>query len=292
MERIGVIIVAGGSGRRMGGSIPKQFRLLGGQPVLARTIGNFATAWPGAEIVVVLPESHIAFWKDFAARFEVAHHQVVAGGAERFDSVRCGLAALRSDPDLIAVQDGVRPLGSVEMIRRVAQTALRYGAAVPVVEPADSFREIEAAGKETNPTGSAGADAGADREEDPRSHPVDRSRLRIVQTPQIFRSWLLREAYRQPYRREFTDDASVVEAAGYPVSLARGERSNLKLTTPEDFIIAEALLSAREEEEAQRKEELTQHGGELTQHGGEADDPTRGAAPAKAVDRSDSHFRA
>lgn len=256
MERIGVIIVAGGSGRRMGGGIPKQFRLLGGQPVLARTIGNFAAAWPGAEIVVVLPESHIAFWKDFAARFEVARHSVVAGGAERFDSVRCGLAALRSDPDLIAVQDGVRPLGTVEMIRRVAETALRYGAAVPVVEPVDSFREIEAAGEgakeETEgaePAGtnaSTGANAGTDME-DPRSHPLDRSRLRIVQTPQIFRSWLLREAYEQPRRREFTDDASVVEAAGYPVSLARGERSNLKLTTPEDFIIAEALLAAREE---------------------------------------------
>ncbi|WP_273370591.1 IspD/TarI family cytidylyltransferase [Alistipes megaguti] len=281
MERIGVIIVAGGSGRRMGGSIPKQFRLLGGQPVLARTIGNFAAAWPGAEIVVVLPESHIAFWKDFAARFEVARHQVVAGGAERFDSVRCGLSALRSDPDLIAVQDGVRPLGSVEMIRRVAQTALRYGAAIPVVEPADSFREVEAAETATNPTSPANANSNS---EDPRSHPLDRSRLRIVQTPQIFRSWLLREAYAQSYRREFTDDASVVEAAGYPVSLARGERSNLKLTTPEDFIIAEALLSAREEEEAQRREGSTQHGEE-------ADDPTRGKAPTGEVDRSDPHLR-
>lgn len=288
MERIGVIIVAGGSGRRMGGTIPKQFRLLGGQPVLARTIGNFAAAWPGAEIVVVLPESHIAFWQDFAARFEVARHRVVAGGAERFDSVRCGLAALRSDPDLIAVQDGVRPLGSVEMIRRVAETALRYGAAVPVIEPADSFRQIEAAeegakegaGEGAEPTGAAraaganasananaGADAGANAAagaganatagadtEDPRSHPLDRSRLRIVQTPQIFRSWLLREAYDRPYSREFTDDASVVEAAGYPVSLARGERANLKLTTPEDFIIAEALLAAREERDGEARD--------------------------------------
>lgn len=267
MERIGVIIVAGGSGRRMGGGIPKQFRILGGQPVLARTIGNFAAAWPGAEIVVVLPESHIAFWKDLAARFEVARHRVVAGGAERFDSVRCGLAALQSDPDLIAVQDGVRPLGTVEMIRRVAETALRYGAAVPVVEPADSFREIETVKGEANkdeavkgeaapegsahngtaPEGSIHEGTLPDGSEDPRSHPLDRSRLRIVQTPQIFRSWLLREAYEQPWRREFTDDASVVEAAGYPVSLARGERSNLKLTTPEDFIIAEALLEARDE---------------------------------------------
>ncbi len=247
--RIGVIIVAGGSGRRMGGPIPKQFRLLGGEPVLARTIGNFAAACPGAEIVVVLPESHIPFWKDFSARFEVARHRIVAGGAERFDSVRCGLKALQSDPDLIAVQDGVRPLGSVEMIRHVAEAATTYGAAIPVIEATDSFRELDA---EETTEGRESAREARKRtgeeaaKEDPRSHPVDRSRLRIVQTPQIFRSWLLREAYEQDYRREFTDDASVVEAAGYPVHLARGERGNLKLTTPEDFIIAEALLSARE----------------------------------------------
>ena len=232
MERTGVIIVAGGSGRRMGGSLPKQFRLLGGQPVLARTIGNFAAALPGAEIVVVLPEEHIPFWQNLAARFDVARHSVVAGGRERFDSVRCGLGVLKSDPDLIAVQDGVRPLGSAGMIRGVVEAARRYGAAIPVVGAVDSFREIE---------------AGADQDEDPRSHPVDRSRLRIVQTPQVFRSWLLREAYTVEFRSSFTDDASVVEAAGYPVSLAPGERGNLKLTTPEDFVIAEALLAAREE---------------------------------------------
>lgn len=230
-ERIGVIIVAGGSGRRMGGSLPKQFRLLDGVPVLARTINNFALALRGAEIVVVLPEEHIPFWEDYQARFNVARHSVTAGGRERFDSVRCGLQALRSDPDLIAVQDGVRPLASAGMIRGVVETAVRYGAAIPVVGAVDSFREIE---------------AGAESEEDPRSHPVDRTRLRIVQTPQVFRSWLLREAYAVDYRPGFTDDASVVEAAGYPVSLAPGERSNIKLTTPEDFTIAEALLAARE----------------------------------------------
>lgn len=231
-QRIGVIIVAGGSGRRMGGGLPKQFRLLGGQPVLARTINNFALALRGAEIVVVLLEEHIAFWEDYRARFNVARHSVVKGGRERFDSVRCGLQALKSDPDLIAVQDGVRPLASAAMIRGVVETAARYGAAIPVVGAVDSFREIE---------------AGEEAKEDPRSHPVDRSRLRIVQTPQVFRSWLLREAYGVEFRSEFTDDASVVEAAGYPVSLAPGERSNIKLTTPDDFTIAEALLAAREE---------------------------------------------
>lgn len=254
MERIGVIIVAGGSGHRMGGSIPKQFRLLGGQPVLARTIGNFAAALPGAEIVAVLPEEHIPFWQNLAARFDVPRHRIVAGGAERFDSVRCGLEALQSDPDLIAVQDAVRPLGSAEMIRGVVETALTCGAAIPVVEPVDSFREIDPR------TDSEISD------EDPRSHPLDRSRLRIVQTPQVFRSWLLHEAYGQPYHAEFTDDASVVEAAGYPVSLAPGERSNLKLTTPEDFIVAEALLQAREEEKAEmRQNKMTAGSGPSTE---------------------------
>ena len=238
MERTAVIIVAGGSGRRMGGNLPKQFRFLAGQPVLARTIGTFAAALPGAEIVVVLPEAHIPFWKNLAARFEVAEHRVTAGGAERFDSVRNGLEALASDPELIAVQDGVRPLGSPEMIRRVVEAAARDGAAIPVVEPVDSFRQTDGS---IDGEGAAGASA---------SHPVDRSRLRIVQTPQVFRAALLRGAYAAAFRREFTDDASVVEAAGHPVSLVPGERGNLKLTTPEDFIVAEALLAAREESDA------------------------------------------
>ena len=141
MERTGVIIVAGGSGSRAGGARPKQFRFLGGMPVLARTINTFAAALPGAEIVAVLPEQHIGFWKNLSARFDVAEHKIAAGGAERFHSVRNGLAALTSDPGLIAVQDGVRPLGSVAMIRRVAEAAAKHGAAIPVVEPVDSFWE-------------------------------------------------------------------------------------------------------------------------------------------------------
>ena len=237
MERTAVIIVAGGSGRRMGEGIPKQFRLLGGMPVLARTIGTFAAALPGAEIAVVLPEQHIPFWENLKARFDVAPHRITAGGSERFDSVRCGLQALKSDPDLIAVQDGVRPLGTAEMIRRVVETAIRYGAAIPVVEPVDSFRETDA-------SDSAAADPAAAATS---SHVIDRRRLRIVQTPQIFRADLLRAAYEAPYDAAFTDDASVVERAGHAVRLVAGERTNLKLTTPEDFIVAEALLAAREE---------------------------------------------
>ena len=232
MESTGIIIVAGGSGSRAGGARPKQFRFLGGMPVLARTINTFAAALPGAEIVAVLPEQHIGFWKNLSARFDVAEHKIVSGGAERFHSVRNGLAALTSDPGLIAVQDGVRPLGSIAMIRRVAEAAAKHGAAIPVVEPVDSFRETD-----------------ADEAGNVASHIVDRRFLRIVQTPQIFRADILRRAYEAEYRAEFTDDASVVEAVGQAVCLAEGERENLKLTTPGDFIIAEALIAAREEAE-------------------------------------------
>lgn len=233
MQSTGIIIVAGGSGRRAGGTLPKQFRFLGGMPVLARTINNFAEALPGAEIVVVLPEEHIEFWKNLAARFDVAAHTVAAGGAERFDSVKNGLETLASNPELIAVQDGVRPLGSAALIRRVAEAAAEHGAAIPVVEPVDSFRETD----EADVAGNA------------PSHVIDRRRLRVVQTPQVFRADILRRAYAAAFRVEFTDDASVVEAAGQPVFLAEGERENLKLTTPVDFVIAEALIAAREEAE-------------------------------------------
>ena len=215
--------MAGGSGIRCGGALPKQFALLGGMPVLARTINAVAAALPGAEIVAVLPERHADFWKNLAARFEVAPHTIVTGGAERFDSVRRGLA----------VQDGVRPLVSAELIRRVAEAAERYGAAIPVVEAVDSLREVEEQRTETEGIAA--------------SHVEDRRRFRIVQTPQIFRADILRGAYGAEYRAEFTDDASVVEAAGHGVFLARGERGNLKITTAEDFILAEALLAAREE---------------------------------------------
>ena len=210
--------MAGGSGIRCGGALPKQFALLGGIPVLARTINAVAAALPGAEIVAVLPERHADFWKNLAARFEVAPHTIVTGGAERFDSVRRGLAALRTDP---------------ELIRRVAEAAERYGAAIPVVEAVDSLREVEEQRTETEGIAA--------------SHVADRRRFRIVQTPQIFRADILRGAYGAEYRAEFTDDASVVEAAGHGVFLARGERGNLKITTAEDFILAEALLAAREE---------------------------------------------
>lgn len=229
MPKTGVIIVAGGGGSRMGAAKPKQFLFLGNVPLLVRTIRNFAEALPDAQLVVVLPEACIDFWHNLSSRFDAAPHEVVAGGTERFHSVRNGLAALADDTELIAVQDGVRPLGSKELILRTVAAAEAHGAAVPVVEPVDSFRETDGE----------------------RSHIVDRRRLRIVQTPQVFRADWLRGAYGVEFRPEFTDDASVAEAAGHAICLCEGERSNLKITTPEDLAWAEAILESLEENDGE-----------------------------------------
>ncbi|MCH5320094.1 MAG: 2-C-methyl-D-erythritol 4-phosphate cytidylyltransferase, partial [Paramuribaculum sp.] len=156
------------------------------------------------------------------------------------------------EPELIAVHDAVRPFATPELIRRVAEAAAECGAAIPVVVPADSFREVGPQQGNHTPAAdgctdhATGSDGAADD-----SHRIDRSRLRIVQTPQIFRPDWLRAAYRTPYDPQFTDDASVVEAAGHAVRLVEGERTNLKITTPDDFLLAEALLTVLEERDSE-----------------------------------------
>ena len=222
--RVGVIIVAGGSGKRMGGSLPKQFSLVGGEPILARTINAFRKALPASRIVVVLPAEYIEFWKNFSARFEVAKHSIVEGGEERFYSVRNGIEALSDAVDLIAIHDGVRPFASKELILRAVACAAEHGSAIPVVKAVDSYRTIEGEG----------------------SHIIDRSPLRIVQTPQIFAAPILRAAYDTEFRSEFTDDASVVEYSGEKVALCEGEYNNFKITTPDDMIIAELKVKSLE----------------------------------------------
>ena len=222
MGKRGVIIVAGGSGKRMQSSLPKQFMLLGGEPVVARTINTFAEALPGAEIVVVLPEEHIAMWKNLAARFDVAVHKCVAGGAERFHSVKAGIAALSDDVTSIMVHDGVRALITKKLIIRAALAVEDNDAVIPVVDVADSYRRVTDSGSEI----------------------VPRSTLRIVQTPQTFKASVLRSAYDQEFDTAFTDDASVVERMGVAITLVDGERTNLKLTTPEDMEWAEWLLQS------------------------------------------------
>lgn len=206
----------------MQSSLPKQFMLLGGEPVVARTINTFAEALPGAEIVVVLPEEHIAMWKNLAARFDVAVHKCVAGGAERFHSVKAGIAALSDDVTSIMVHDGVRALITKKLIIRTALAVEDNDAVVPVVDVVDSYRRVTNSGSEI----------------------VPRSTLRIVQTPQTFKASVLRSAYDQEFDTAFTDDASVVERMGVAITLVDGERTNLKLTTPEDMEWAEWLLQS------------------------------------------------
>lgn len=230
MIRIGFIIVAGGSGLRMGAGIPKQFLPLGGRPVLLRTMEAIAAAVPDAETVVVLPAAHIGTLHELCERFGcTVRYRATAGGASRFESVEAGLKALPDDCSLIAVHDGVRPLVTADMIRRGLDCARTNRTAVPVIPVTDTIREVAADGS---------------------SHTIDRSKLRAVQTPQIFDGELLRRAYRDAAamndKSRFTDDASVVEDFGTAISLYEGSRENLKLTTPADMTIAEAILSLHE----------------------------------------------
>ena len=224
MAKRGVIIVAGGSGSRMQSALPKQFLMLGGIPVVARTINTFSEALPNAEIVVVLPDEHIALWENLRARFDVARHRIVAGGKERFHSVLNGINALSDEVEYIAVHDGVRAMASKKLIIRAMLAAEEHDAVIPVVDVVDSYRRVEGA----------------------ESYIVPRAELRIVQTPQIFKAQVLRDAYNVDFSATFTDDASVVEAAGGHITLVEGERTNIKLTTPEDMAYAEWLLSREE----------------------------------------------
>lgn len=208
----------------MQSALPKQFLILDGLPVVARTINTFAEAMPGADIVVVLPKDDIEMWRNLAARFDVAVHRCVAGGEERFHSVKCGLEALSPEVEYVAVHDGVRALVSKKLIIRTLLDAEQNDATIPVIEVADSYRRVT--GQE--------------------SEIVPRSELRIVQTPQIFKASLLRKAYEQPFSTAFTDDASVVETLGQRISLVEGERTNIKLTTPDDLSWAEWWLRSRE----------------------------------------------
>lgn len=226
-KHVGIVIVAGGSGSRMGAAMPKQFLSVAERPILVRTVERMHAALPESEIVVVLPEAHVELWRECCVGAECrVEHRVALGGATRFDSVASGIAALSAECELIAIHDGVRPLLSEAMIARGVECAEQNGTAIPVISVVDSIREVDAQGG---------------------SHAVDRSRLRAVQTPQIFRAELLREAYaavgaRLEDRSKATDDASVVEMYGHAVSLYEGEPQNLKLTTPADLSVAEVII--------------------------------------------------
>jgi 2-C-methyl-D-erythritol 4-phosphate cytidylyltransferase len=228
-KKIYAVIMAAGSGTRMGGEMPKQFLPLGGIPILRRTIERFTRACPDSRIVTVLPKDSIPWWKEYcSAHFSHCTQLLVEGGITRFHSVRNALAKI-PDGVVVAVQDGVRPLVSEDLIRRMAARMDEVRALIPVVPMVDTLKVLE-------------RDAGGElRTAEGRQ--VDRASVFGAQTPQMFRSEDLKEAYAQAYDTAFTDDASVALKKGIPLSYIEGERYNLKITTPDDLRLAEAILT-------------------------------------------------
>lgn len=219
-----VIIVAGGKGLRMGNDLPKQFIPIGGKPVLMRTIEVFYRFDQDINIILVLPVSHQDYWKSLCEEYEFSiEHLIANGGETRFHSVKNGLALVADG--LVGVQDGVRPFGSVEMIKRCFDAAREYPAVIPVIESTDSLREVV---------------------DEDKSRIVDRSKIRLVQTPQVFDVNVLKKAYQTDFKETFTDDASVVEAMGVNVHLVKGEVTNIKITTPLDLKIGELIIRDKE----------------------------------------------
>lgn len=215
------LIVAGGSGQRMGAAIPKQFLLLKEKPVLMHTLEAFFNAGVN-RIILVLPQAHFDTWKTLCTQYHFSiPHELVEGGSTRFQSVSNGLHAMGKHVALVAIHDGVRPLVSRALIERCYAEAEIHGNALAVVPSKDSLRMKR--GKENTS--------------------VNRTDYMLVQTPQTFVLSQIQEAYLQPGQDAFTDDASVFEAAGGKIHLVEGEYSNLKITTPEDLKIAEALMA-------------------------------------------------
>ncbi len=217
-----VVIVAGGAGTRMKTDLPKQFLLLGKMPVLMHTIEQFYKYDISLAIIIVLPEYQISFWKNLCNQYKFSiKHQVVSGGKTRFNSVKNGLT-LVAEQSLVAIHDGVRPLISKEVIAESFATAEKKGSAIATVTLKDSIRKIK----------------------DDKTVSKNRNDYYLVQTPQTFKSSLLKKAYNSTDSSEdFTDDASVFEISQGSVSLIKGNYKNLKITTPEDLIIAQALLA-------------------------------------------------
>ena len=209
----------------MNSDLPKQFLPIGGRPVLMRTLDTFRVYSQRLSIKLVLPESQFQRWTALCSEYSFfSDYQLVAGGETRFHSVRNGLASIEVSEGLVAVHDGVRPFVSSEIIAAGFQTATTIGTAVTCIPLKDSARQLL-------PDGSNQA--------------VDRASYRLVQTPQTFRLDWMRRAFASAHLPHFTDCASVLEHAGYPIHLIDGSYENIKITTPEDLLWAEALLKQR-----------------------------------------------
>lgn len=229
-SKVYVIITAGGVGRRMGGKTAKQFLELDGEPVLLRTINLFRDNYPGINIIITIPQEYKDYWREYCFSHNLwFRHVLVSGGITRFHSVRNALEYV-PDGAIVAVHDGVRPFVPLEMLDALLKyDFVKEGAAgvIPVMPSIESMR-IRTYGDDGMPTG---------------SRTVNRDDYMFVQTPQVFDSTILRECYKKPYSPSFTDDASVVESCGHKVATADGSRFNIKLTTPEDLIMAKIFLT-------------------------------------------------
>jgi 2-C-methyl-D-erythritol 4-phosphate cytidylyltransferase len=215
-----VVIVAGGTGKRMGMDTPKQYLELAGKPVLMHTIERFIAFSSSIEIITVLPENQIRYWRDLQKKYSFDVPQtIVKGGAHRYISVKHGLEFVGT-PGLVAIHDGVRPLVKLDTIKRCFDTAEKYGNAIPVISPADSLRLETSKGNKW----------------------INRNEVKMVQTPQVFDADLIKKAYRQEYDTSFTDDATVLEKTGVKIHMVEGNRENIKITNPEDLFIAQTLL--------------------------------------------------
>jgi 2-C-methyl-D-erythritol 4-phosphate cytidylyltransferase len=214
------IIVAGGSGTRMLSPVPKQFLKLNGLPVLMHTISKFDDLRMGIDIILVLPKNIIPDWQDLCREFNYTTPvKITEGGETRFHSVRNGLTMIKEE-GIVAVHDAVRPLVNPKTILAAYKAAEMYGSAVPAIPLNDSIRQIEST----------------------KSIAVDRARYCIIQTPQCFTTDILRKAYLKEYKFNFTDDATVVETLGERIHLIDGTSDNIKITTPQDLVVAEALM--------------------------------------------------
>ena len=214
------LIVAGGVGQRMGAEVPKQFIRIAGKPILIWTIERFTAFDKDIGIVLVLPESQFDYWREIALEFNFSKGIILAkGGETRFQSVKSGLTQI-PDEGIVFIHDGVRPLVSAETLDNCYRTAFEKGNALPVAPVVESLRQVDG---------------------DQSKH-VDRSRYRLVQTPQTFKISIIKQAYQQAELAFFTDDASVCEANGVPIHLVDGNAENLKITRPTDLVIAKALL--------------------------------------------------
>lgn len=214
------IIVAGGSGSRMNAEIPKQFLLLDGRPILMHTIEAFFNSEISPAIILVLNVDFHAYWEELCRQYNFTiPHTLVKAGSQRFLSVKNGLKVIKGN-GIVAVHDAVRPLISSEIISRSFSEASAYGNAVTAIPSKDSVRQLSG----------------------DISTALNRNEIFLVQTPQTFEVGLLKKAYKQPYRIEFTDDASVVEKLGVPIHLVAGDSRNIKITFPEDLLLAELFF--------------------------------------------------